>query len=585
MAFIFDEPNKYIIVPAPATEVTVQELVNECRDFEDELANLDILPLISAAWKEDLWWGTTVWITCTLLNGWKVKFEDRAWPAYIPCIISGWNLVSSDWSIPYTWSAFVTIWLSSSSSATNQNAESIQYASFWWWVSVDVVNWQPWTSYPRWNQEYPVDNIPNARTIMSERWLKTVFVKWNINLVTWDNIEYIKVVWENPILTTVNIETWADTIWTSLSECRVQWTMDWWITLRECLVDWIDYVNWYIYNCVLTEKPIVLYWSTSTAFIVRCESWYAQTNAPIIDCWWNWPTLIIKKYAGNLILKNKTWTNSIDIDLDSWDIRLDLTTITTWTITVRWDWSVRNNVTWDILPSWTYWTMTLVNDTTPSKEEISASVWNEVSRSLTEWSWLDEDQLHDALDSYLNKDDYKATTTISSNMRGTDNANTVAPDNTKIGQIKTKVDTLVNYNDTIPNAKLDSLETKIDIVDTNVDDIETKVNTLNNYNDTLINTKLDSIQLDTDNIEVKIGLIPTTTLESDERIKLLSLENYDDSLISAQLLLLDRMAKSSQKIVWTQVIMFDEIWELQRWNLSDLSENPSNENVFFRIKV
>jgi len=224
-------------------------------------------------------------------------------------------------------------------------------------------------------------------------------------------------------------------------------------------------------------------------------------------------------------------------------------------------------------------------------------VWEYTTRSLTEWSGLDEEQLHDALDSYANKDDYKAdvsnlsadvnvvevawnpvtdiddfkaTTTIASNMRWTDNANTVIPDNTKIAEIQTQVDWLENYDDTIPNQKLDNLEAKIDIVDSNVDDIETKVNTLENYDDTWINTKLDNI--------------PKTTLETDERTKLLSLDNFDSTNIDEKLELLERLAKASRKIVWTELIFYDEVWELQKYDLEDENNAPSNENVYFRTK-
>jgi triacylglycerol esterase/lipase EstA (alpha/beta hydrolase family) len=55
----------------------------------------------------------------------------------------------------------------------------------------------------------------------------------------------------------------------------------------------------------------------------------------------------------------------------------------------------------------------------------------------------------------------------------------VAPDNTSIGQIKSKVDTLENYDDTVLQGKVDALE---------------------NYDDTTLQTKVDNIQTSIDNI-------------------------------------------------------------------------------------
>ena len=85
-----------------------------------------------------------------------------------------------------------------------------------------------------------------------------------------------------------------------------------------------------------------------------------------------------------------------------------------------------------------------------------------------------ETEIHTALDSYINKDDYKADISnlstfdpttdevIASNMRGTDNANTIAPDNDSIALIKAKTDTLQNYDDNLIVGKLDEV-----IADTN----------------------------------------------------------------------------------------------------------------------
>ncbi len=83
MAITFNDVTKIIEIESPATEVTIQELINAVRDWEDELVNIDISKVASAAGKEPLGGGVSVGITMTLLNGWKIKFEDRAGPAYI----------------------------------------------------------------------------------------------------------------------------------------------------------------------------------------------------------------------------------------------------------------------------------------------------------------------------------------------------------------------------------------------------------------------------------------------------------------------------------------------------------------------
>lgn len=89
----FDKVNRSITVLAPDTEVSIQELLNAIRDFEDELINLEVAKIADASGKEDLGGGLSVGITLKLFN-WKLKFEDRPGPAWVDCQVSGGNLVA-----------------------------------------------------------------------------------------------------------------------------------------------------------------------------------------------------------------------------------------------------------------------------------------------------------------------------------------------------------------------------------------------------------------------------------------------------------------------------------------------------------
>lgn len=59
----------------------------------------------------------------------------------------------------------------------------------------------------------------------------------------------------------------------------------------------------------------------------------------------------------------------------------------------------------------------------------------------------------------------------------------------------------------------------------------------------------------------------------------------DLTLVNNKLDILERLTRASVKIEWTVLIMYDDIWELQRWNLLDINNTPSNTNVYNRIKV
>lgn len=70
---------RIILIPLTYAEVTVQEVVNACKDWEDTEEGMDYTPLISASGKEELGGGVTVGITATLLNA-KLMFAARSTP-------------------------------------------------------------------------------------------------------------------------------------------------------------------------------------------------------------------------------------------------------------------------------------------------------------------------------------------------------------------------------------------------------------------------------------------------------------------------------------------------------------------------
>lgn len=95
MVLSLDKLNRIITVPAPTTEINCQTLINEIRDWEDEIANMEVAKVADASGKDNLGGGLQVGITLRLLN-WKLKFEDRLGPDYVDCVVKGGNLVAVD---------------------------------------------------------------------------------------------------------------------------------------------------------------------------------------------------------------------------------------------------------------------------------------------------------------------------------------------------------------------------------------------------------------------------------------------------------------------------------------------------------
>jgi hypothetical protein len=88
----FDRVGKQIIIVSPDIIITIQELYDKVRDYEDEPANLDLNQIISAGGKEDLGGGVSVGITATLLDGWQLFFQTLSQDT----AVRGGNLVALD---------------------------------------------------------------------------------------------------------------------------------------------------------------------------------------------------------------------------------------------------------------------------------------------------------------------------------------------------------------------------------------------------------------------------------------------------------------------------------------------------------
>ena len=120
--------NHIILVKAPRTIITIQDLVDTIRDWEINSPIGSTLPtLFTAGGKERLDATNLVGITMTLW-GWTVQFEARNGPATVLCEVIGGNLVAQSNlyddqvgttdSNPFTPSAYVQVTYAKSASPT-----------------------------------------------------------------------------------------------------------------------------------------------------------------------------------------------------------------------------------------------------------------------------------------------------------------------------------------------------------------------------------------------------------------------------------------------------------------------------------
>lgn len=116
----FFKTDKVIQVDAPQTTVSIQDLLNQIRLYEENLNNLDYGIIANAYGKQALGGGAYIGITMELVNDWRIAFEARSGPDTIPCSVSGGNLVAINQysNNPIKPTAFTQINVQQSSSPT-----------------------------------------------------------------------------------------------------------------------------------------------------------------------------------------------------------------------------------------------------------------------------------------------------------------------------------------------------------------------------------------------------------------------------------------------------------------------------------
>lgn len=123
----FDHYLKRITVLSPATELSIQDLYNQCKEEETfpYIATTEGV-IATATGKEPLGGGIFVGITVTMRNGWKVGFEARGTPTAVQT--TGGNLVAESGIVgdQFFQTTNVQIQYASSSSATLQQQQNIE---------------------------------------------------------------------------------------------------------------------------------------------------------------------------------------------------------------------------------------------------------------------------------------------------------------------------------------------------------------------------------------------------------------------------------------------------------------------------
>lgn len=282
----------------------------------------------------------TSMVTSQLAGGvradWQIGDDYSSFIVY-QCNVSGGNLVSVDdvgTTVDPIFTTFGTqVVRTSSSSATLQELEAIQYSSYAGGVWVDVTSAYSGTEFPVGTQQQPVNNMVDGEAILHERGFNNFYIIGDITLDTEDFTGHT-FYGQGVAVSTITINSGANVLNCSFREATITGTLDGNSTIDACIVQSLNFVNGIIINSMLSEGYVITLGGANDGHFLDCYSGVPGTGTPTIDMGGSGQGLGIRGYNGGIELQNLTSNEDVSIDLNSGQVVLD-STISNGTIVCR----------------------------------------------------------------------------------------------------------------------------------------------------------------------------------------------------------------------------------------------------------
>lgn len=337
--FTFIKETKIIEVGIADAEVSVQQIYNACRDFEDENHNMEMYKLVDGSGKEELGSGVKVGITVKLID-WKLKFADRPPPDFVVCDVSGGNLVCYDtvqakFVNPIEPAAYVTVTKTSSSSATLQDLEAVQYASFQNAVWIDAVNGQSGVAYPVGTAEYPVDNLTDAKIVAQERGFHRMCIVGSFAFQATDDIEGFDIMGENAQHSAITIASGCSTKDSRFDNVFMSGVLSGGGTcFHRCELGDLSGLQGTLWNCIISGNLVLAGTPSDIVMMIECYLGTQFVGLFEIDMGGDGCALGMRAFTGGLRIKNKSGASKVAIDFVSGRLEL-MDTVTAGTFFIR----------------------------------------------------------------------------------------------------------------------------------------------------------------------------------------------------------------------------------------------------------
>ena len=312
--------------------------------------------------------------TFFIASDWKI----RSYEADHILRLNG-NVYSEDGTSPFvatvgTYNVTIINTVSSLVDSTVQQLAEIEYAAFNGGITFDAINGYEGTGrapngHNIGTPPAPVKLIADAKTIAEDRGFSTGYVIGDLTFDLVTSVIGFTFIGSSKDRSTFTMPDAAIVQDCSFREATLTGVLDGQSKLVDCVVEDLAYINGFIESCVLSGTGTITLGGGGTSHFLSCYSGVPGTATPTIDLGGSGQALAMRDYNGGILLTNKIGTEAVSIDLSSGQVKLDLdgnfgdAGVTNGTIVIRGSGKVIDATSGDYLPSGTYGSLTLLNET------------------------------------------------------------------------------------------------------------------------------------------------------------------------------------------------------------------------------
>lgn len=217
----------------------------------------------------------------------------------------------------------------SANSAGLPNLDAIQAGSYIGEVTVRADSIYSGSTYPVGTRKFPVNNAQDAVAIAEKFGLSTIRVLGAYTFDTGDDMTGYIISGQNAQTSQFIFNDGADMTGCQITDAYVTGTLDGGAILERCVLQNLNYINGFVFECMLNPGIITL-GGSQTAFFLNCFSGVPGTGTPTIDMNGTGNDdvpLAMRAYSGGIKLIDKTGTGAVSLDFISGQAVIDSTCV------------------------------------------------------------------------------------------------------------------------------------------------------------------------------------------------------------------------------------------------------------------